>query len=354
MRAPGKFLNAAALCLGAALAAGLPLAVQAADKGAYVGVGIGPNWTRDSDVKGSGIDNTVDFDTGIAAVLSAGWAYGNGVRSEIELGHRRNDVDSITGTTNGVGHVRTWSGMVNVLYDFNTNSPFTPYIGGGIGMARVDGQGSAFGTTSVDDTANGFAYQGIVGVGYRLNENATVFTDYRYFATRDLDFTTADGRSVDADYANHTVLVGLRFNFAPPKPAPKEEPKPAAAPMAPPPPPPPAAARVTPRNYLVFFDWDKADLTAEAKQTIAQAAADAKKGNVARIRATGHADRSGPEAYNMRLSMRRATAVKAELVRLGVADKDIALIAKGETEPLVPTPDGVREPQNRRVEIVFQ
>ncbi|MBM3582627.1 MAG: OmpA family protein [Alphaproteobacteria bacterium] len=356
MRVPGKSRNAAAFCLGAALAAGLPFALQAADKGAYVGIGVGPNWTRDSDITGNAINNTADFDTGIAAALSAGWAYGNGVRSEIEIGHRRNDVDSITGVTNGTGHARAWSGMLNVLYDFNTNSPFTPYIGGGIGMARVDGKGSAVGTTSVNDSENAFAYQGIVGVGYRLNENATLFTDYRYFATRDLDYITADGRSVDADYGNHTVLIGLRYNFAPPKPAPKEEPKPAAAPVAPPPPAPaPApAARVTPRNYLVFFDWDKADLTAEAKQTIAQAAADAKKGNVARIRATGHADRSGPDAYNMRLSMRRAVAVKAELVRLGVADKDIALVAKGETEPLVPTPDGVREPQNRRVEIVFQ
>ncbi|MBM3564582.1 MAG: OmpA family protein [Alphaproteobacteria bacterium] len=105
---------------------------------------------------------------------------------------------------------------------------------------------------------------------------------------------------------------------------------------------------------MVFFDWDKADLTAEARKIIATAAEDAKKGNVARIRATGHADRSGPDGYNMKLSMRRAVAVKGELARLGVAEKDIAVVAKGEREPLVPTADGVREPQNRRVEIVFE
>jgi len=93
---------------------------------------------------------------------------------------------------------------------------------------------------------------------------------------------------------------------------------------------------------------------AELKKIIETAADNAKKGNVTRIRATGHADRSGPEKYNMRLSMRRAQAVKAELVRLGIAEKEITLVAKGETEPLVPTPDGVREPQNRRVEILFE
>jgi outer membrane protein OmpA-like peptidoglycan-associated protein len=356
MRVPGKALNlvlAAPLC--AALAAALPFAAaDAADKGFYVGVGVGANWVRDSDINGNGINVDAEFDTGWMGALSAGWAYGNGVRAEIELGHRRNDVDSLSGTTAGTGDVTAWSGMLNVYYDLKTGTPFTPYLGAGIGAARASLEASPIGASRIDDSDTAFAYQGIIGVGYRLNENATIFTDYRYMATTGLDLATAAGTSVDADYDNHTVMVGLRFNFAPPKPAPMAAPQPAAAPVAPPPPPaPPPAARVTPRNYLVFFDWDKADLTPEAKQTIAQAAADAKQGKVARIRATGHADRSGPEAYNMRLSMRRAVAVKGELVRLGLSDKDIALVAKGETEPLVPTPDGVREPQNRRVEIVF-
>ncbi len=131
-------------------------------------------------------------------------------------------------------------------------------------------------------------------------------------------------------------------------------PAPMAAPAAAPTPAPAPAARPAPRGYLVFFDWDKADLTAEAKRVLATVAEDAKRGNVVRIRATGHADRSGPDAYNMKLSLRRAVAVKGELVRLGLSEKDIAVVAKGETEPLVPTADGVREPQNRRVETVFQ
>jgi outer membrane protein OmpA-like peptidoglycan-associated protein len=332
----------------------------AADKGFHVGAAFGPNWTRDSDLTGGGINTSADFDTGFAGALALGWAYGNGARAELELAHRRNDLDSLSGTTAGAGDITSWSGMVNVYYDLKTGTPFTPYFGAGIGAARASLEASPVGGSRVDESDTAFAYQLIAGVGYRLNENASVFTDYRYFATTGLGLSTQSGTAVDADYNNHTVMIGLRYNFAPPKPAPKAEskpaaPAPAAAPVAPPAPAPAApAARVTPRNYLVFFDWDKADLTPEALRTIAQAAQDAKQGNVARIRATGHADRSGPEAYNMRLSMRRAVAVKGELVRLGVAEKDIAVIAKGETEPLVPTPDGVRETQNRRVEIVFQ
>ena len=67
-----------------------------------------------------------------------------------------------------------------------------------------------------------------------------------------------------------------------------------------------------------------------------------------------HADRSGPENYNMALSLRRANAVKDALVREGVPATAISVVGKGETQPLVPTADGVREPQNRRVEIVIQ
>ena len=115
-------------------------------------------------------------------------------------------------------------------------------------------------------------------------------------------------------------------------------------------PPPPMT---TPDRYLVFFDWDKSDLSADAKKVLAQVADNVKKGKSARINVVGHADRSGSDAYNVGLSQRRANAVKAELVRLGLTAKEIATAAKGEREPLVQTKDGVREPQNRRVEIMY-
>ena len=103
---------------------------------------------------------------------------------------------------------------------------------------------------------------------------------------------------------------------------------------------------------MVFFDWDRYNLSQQALTTIQQAADSFKSTGSARLVATGHADRSGPENYNMALSLRRANAVKDALVRDGVPAGAIQVIGKGETQPLVPTPDGVREPQNRRVEIV--
>jgi OOP family OmpA-OmpF porin len=118
-----------------------------------------------------------------------------------------------------------------------------------------------------------------------------------------------------------------------------------------PPAPPKAAA---PEKYLVFFDWNKATLTAEARRVIADAAQAYKTTGKATIIATGYTDLSGTAAYNQKLSVRRADAVKAELVRLGVPAASITAIGRGESNPLVPTPDGVREPQNRRVEIQIQ
>ena len=137
---------------------------------------------------------------------------------------------------------------------------------------------------------------------------------------------------------NFSVMLGLQVKFGAP------------AEVAPPPPPPPAKAP----SFMVFFDWDRSTLSQQALNTIRQAADAYKTKGNARITATGHTDRSGPESYNMALSLRRANAVKDALVRDGVPATAISVIGKGESDPLVPTADGVREPQNRRVVIVIQ
>jgi len=185
-----------------------------------------------------------------------------------------------------------------------------------------------------------------------------LFTEYRYVGTADRDLRTDSGVNVEGDSGEHRIMVGLRWSFGAPKPAPKAEPMPvpvqAPAPApAPKPEAKPAPAPEAPRNYLVFFDWDKSNLTADARAIIKAAATNRGTMSVTRIQATGHADRSGPDAYNMGLSKRRAESVKAELIKLGVPAGEIVILWKGERDPLVQTPDGVREPQNRRVEIIL-
>ena len=105
--------------------------------------------------------------------------------------------------------------------------------------------------------------------------------------------------------------------------------------------------------YIVFFDWDKSDITAEAS-TILDSAVSA-YGSCARVPVmiAGYADRSGSPGYNQGLSDRRATNVRGYMTSHGVSDGAITTQGFGETNNRVPTADGVRELQNRRVEITY-
>jgi hypothetical protein len=120
-----------------------------------------------------------------------------------------------------------------------------------------------------------------------------------------------------------------------------------------PPPAPTAAAPPPPQTFMVFFDLDSANLNATSQNVVKQTAAAFKSTGGNSISATGHTDRSGSPDYNQALSVRRANAVKAALVREGVPDSAVSTSGLGESRPLVPTEDGVREPQNRRVEIAL-
>jgi iron complex outermembrane receptor protein len=131
---------------------------------------------------------------------------------------------------------------------------------------------------------------------------------------------------------------------------------PSAGPEAPPavyaPPPVHTPAPVA-RSYMVFFDFNKSDLTSEAVTIVDQAARNVGPAKAMTLIVTGHTDTVGSAAYNMRLSRRRAESVAAELEKQGIPSGEIAIVAKGKTDLLVPTGDGVREPQNRRVTVVY-
>jgi len=114
------------------------------------------------------------------------------------------------------------------------------------------------------------------------------------------------------------------------------------------------APAVKPTSIQVFFDFDRSNITDGAAKILQQATVNAKQGSVTRIKLIGHTDSSGTDQYNQALSERRAAAVKAELVKDGVPAAEIVSLGVGKGAQLVPTADGIREPQNRRAEILIQ
>jgi outer membrane protein OmpA-like peptidoglycan-associated protein len=308
--------------------------------GFYVGIGGGINYLEHSDVDGTiGATNfhieNVKSHLGFAANAYAGYSFGF-PRVELELVYRQNKTKNDAGTASDA-RVQSGAAMVNLLFDLFPSSVISPYIGAGVGAAYVHIN------KPIKDADVVPAAQGIVGANLKLTPNWIVSADYRYFRTVD-PHVSQQGTKFDFDYVNHTGMVGITYRFVqPPRPVPVAQPVVQA-------PPPPSVTR----NYMVFFDFDRSDITPQALQIIREAASNARGGAVQRLNVTGHTDRSGTEQYNQALSVRRANAVKDALVREGVPADAIAVVGRGESQPLVPTPDGVREAQNRRVEIVLQ
>ena len=215
------------------------------------------------------------------------------------------------------------NGPFNYAYTNANKTKLVPNLDGEIGLGyRFDTGGGAF---VLQAGYRGDAWWGTASQGHMIgfpNAPGTIF------------------HPKDGDDFFHGPFVRLAMTFGA-----------AAAPVAAPAPPP---ATMMAKNFIVFFDFDRSDLTPQSRATIKQAADASKTGGVQRIGVTGHADKSGGDAYNMALSLRRANNVKDELVRDGVPAASIVVVGRGESQPLVPTADGVREPQNRRVEIVLQ
>lgn len=327
--------------------------LDSSDRGWYVSGGLGVHDPYDADIEGTGINTSAELDQGFAGLIGLGFDYGSNWRAELEGAYRGSEVGNI-GAVNGTGDADAYSAIANLFYDFNIGGGIEPYIGGGLGMAQVDlDSASPIGGSSINDDDWGFAIQAGAGFAVPLNDRIKLTADYRFLSVQDLTYTTAAGTGVDVDYNDHAIFLGVRFALNPPAPAPQPIIRAVApAPTPAPPPPAPAPAPVV-RDFLIFFDFDSAVVTPPARDILVQAVTNAQRlGNV-RIIATGHTDTSGSAAYNSGLSQRRADAVRAELVRLGLRTNDIETVARGESDPLVSTPDGVREPQNRRARVVF-
>lgn len=373
-----------------------PLAAKAQPiPGLYVSGGIGANIMSDETIRsitppnalaGGGVippagtanvRGKLSLDDGFAGMASVGYSFGaitpfGGPRVELEGLYLHNDLGGGrrgigVNTVSFGGNEQKYGGFVNAIWDFTVGSDIIfPYVGLGAGglatefsSVRIYNRVTGIPTITANSTEGSFAYQGIVGVSFAIPQapGLSVFTDFRFEGLTDNRNYSGNysGRTTTAAYRagipikigaeddyNYTFLVGLKYAFN-------------AAPPPPPPAPPAPAPVVTPsRSYLVFFDWDRYNLTQRARQIVAEAAQNSTRVQYTRIQVNGYTDTSGTPRYNQGLSIRRAQAVAAELVKDGVARSAISIQGFGETHLLVPTGPGVREPQNRRVEIVIQ
>ncbi len=343
-----------------------PVAVKAQPvTGLYVGAGAGYNYLQVDKFKSIFVANRTTTiggdklrdDGGFATNLSLGYGLGNGLRVEVEGNYRNEHTRFTTPTSKGLGggNLLEYGPAVNVLYDFYLGGPIMPYVGVGAGYGFTQLQNTRttgnVGIRFNNDTQGSVTGQAILGVSYTIPAfPALAFTaEYRFHvAAEDEKFKgrTALGLpatgKLDSQF-NHALMFGVRFAFNAVRPPP-----PPAAPLV------PTVQSDTTRTYLVFFDWDRADLTARARQIIAEAAQNSMKVHSTRIEVSGNADLSGTPQYNQGLSLRRAESVAAEMVRDGVPRAAIDIHAYGDSRPLVATARGVREPQNRRVEIVLR
>ena len=114
-----------------------------------------------------------------------------------------------------------------------------------------------------------------------------------------------------------------------------------------------AVAAASPDAFTIFFKFDSADLVPDQAGTLNAIATASKLGKEVRLLVSGHSDRAGPKGYNLVLSQLRALSIENALLRHGVSQDLIAVTARGEEQPRIATPDGTREPRNRRVEIIL-
>jgi outer membrane immunogenic protein len=189
------------------------------------------------------------------------------------------------------------------------------------------------------------------GIAYAIDPRWSSAVEYRYVDLGNGRFS--DPVTTASDSGNHlafnSVRLSVSYHFWPHRqPTPEPPPiVPAMAPVPVPPAPPP------PHAFVVFFDFDRYDLTPEARLVVEQAAKSFRDSGFARIELNGYTDLAGTQEYNMKLSQRRATTVAEYLAHLGVPRPAMSVMWHGKENPRVPTADGVRAPQNRRVEIVM-
>ena len=360
-------LRTGILLIGAAtILSGGPAAAGNATGGWYTSLQAGVNIIEDEDIKGVGTVcglglcvwtdanpyGGIEFEHGWGAAGAFGYAWASNWNLEFELAYRENDIECLTGlaVTCGAykaafadpGQIWQFSQFLNVRYDIPVGEKFYVGVGAGIGGTLVGVEDEA-GFSDEDYVLSG---QLIGQIGYNIAKRWDLFLDYRYMVTDEPEFTNLNyvGGLLNTstyDVQNHSVMLGVRLDL-------QEDCEPEA------PPPKKVVPQVEPpREFIVFFGFNKSNLTADAQKVVAEAAAAATQLNADQVVVVGHADTVGSPRYNMDLSERRAETVRAELVRQGVKADRIATSGRGEGDLMVQTGDNVREPQNRRASITI-
>ena len=157
----------------------------------------------------------LNFNDGWVIGTARGFYLNDCVRFEIEGAYRNNTADSVNGQV-GIdggltGRLNHYSSMVNLLRDFGGRGGYKVYGGGGIGVARQDGDFSYAGTNyEIDDWA--FAYQAIAGVSAQASQNTDLFVEYRYYGNTQTDLERVGFGPVDTFvYDSNNVVFGVRF-----------------------------------------------------------------------------------------------------------------------------------------------
>lgn len=342
----------------------------------YVEVGGGPMIVQDTNFDlGNGADEVkVNNQTGYDFGGLVGYDFG-AFRLEAEASYREADMDTVgvgpagfatnnpafnvPGTYAAAGDVNSLSFMVNGLFDFGDDDGLQAFAGAGIGVARTDYHAFIDNRypAALGDSDSGLAWQLLAGVRAPISDSWDVGLRYRMFTAEGVDLVDARGRDLNGNMRSHSLMGTLTYNFGgeapPPPPAPVPvpvTPPPAPTPVRPTPPPPPVCNK---GPYIVFFEWDKSDITPEAATILDNAVSAYANCGMAAVMLAGHADASGAKTYNVGLSQRRNTSVTSYLTGRGIPATRISSEAFGEAQLRVPTADGVRELQNRRVEVMY-
>ena len=321
--------------------------------GPYVDLGAGATLTQTQHLNSLTHSAHVGHAPGYSGYGAFGYGLGDGFRVELEGLYAQSRVNRVSPKRGADGRNSTYGGLLNVVYDidtkklFNVDSVFTPYVGVGAGYL-VENYRVKSPVQSISGTQGGFGYQGIVGTAIDTGvPGLTATVDYRMIGEpmSRQSYHTGDVR-FDHKFT-HTFNVGLRYSFDTAPAAPQTTVSVA--------PPAPAPAR----TYLVFFDWDSSTLSTQAKLIVDKAAEATHNTTTTRVNVAGYADNTSirggvaGEQFNKNLSVKRAEAVEAELVKNGVPKEEILVEGLGDTVQFVKTAPNTREALNRRVVITL-